>query len=106
MRSVKPGLMAAGVGIAVNVVLAIIKIVTGIVGNSYALIADGIESTADIVSSLVVWTGLKISSMPPDEDHPYGHGKAKSIAGSQVAFATTSPNVEPPNAATGEQCRI
>lgn len=79
--------MAAGVGMAVNLVLAIIKIVTGLVGNSYALIADGIESTTDIVSSLVVWTGLKISSLPPDEDHPYGHGKAESVAGIAVALA-------------------
>ncbi len=87
MRSVKPGLVAAGVGMAVNIVLAIIKIATGIVGNSYALIADGIESTADIISSLVVWTGLKIASLPADEEHPYGHGKAESIAGIVVAFA-------------------
>src|SRR5512139_623910 len=87
MRSVKPGLMAAGVGMAVNIVLAIVKIVTGVVGNSYALVADGIESTTDIVSSLVVWTGLKISSLPPDEDHPYGHGKAESMAGIVVALA-------------------
>ena len=87
MRSVQKGLMAAGVGMAVNIVLAIVKIVTGIVGNSYALIADGIESTTDIVSSLVVWTGLKISSLPADEDHPYGHGKAESIAGMVVALA-------------------
>ena len=79
--------MAAGIGMAVNIVLAIVKIVTGIVGNSYALIADGIESTTDIVSSLVVWTGLKISSLPPDDDHPYGHGKAESMAGIVVALA-------------------
>ncbi len=79
--------MAVGVGMALNIVLAIAKIVTGVVGNSYALIADGIESTADIVSSLVVWTGLKISSLPADEDHPYGHGKAESIAGIIVAVA-------------------
>ena len=79
--------MAAGVGMAVNLVLAIVKIVTGVVGNSYALIADGIESTSDIVGSLVVWTGLKISSLPADDDHPYGHGKAESIAGMVVALA-------------------
>lgn len=87
MRSVKPGLVAAGVGMVVNIVLAIVKITTGIVGNSYALIADGIESTMDIVSSLVVWTGLKISSLPPDDDHPYGHGKAEPIAGIVVSLA-------------------
>jgi len=87
MPSVKPGLIAAGVGIAVNMLLAIVKIVTGIFGNSYALIADGIESTADIVTSLVVWTGLKISSLPADDDHPFGHGKAEPIAGLVVALA-------------------
>jgi cation diffusion facilitator family transporter len=87
MRSTKPGLVAAGVGIAVNGLLAIVKVVTGIVGNSYALIADGIESTTDILSSLVVWTGLRISSKPADEDHPYGHGKAESIAAVVVALA-------------------
>lgn len=79
--------MAAGTGIAVNVVLAMVKIVAGLVGNSYVLIADGIESTTDIVSSLVVWTGLKVSSRPADEDHPYGHGKAEALAGMVVALA-------------------
>jgi cation diffusion facilitator family transporter len=87
MRSVESGLMATGVGMAVNVLLAITKIVTGIVGNSYALIADGIESTTDIISSLVVWTGLKISTLPADEGHPYGHGKAEPMAGMVVAAA-------------------
>jgi cation diffusion facilitator family transporter len=87
MRSVQKGLIAAGVGMAVNIVLAIVKIVTGVLGNSYALIADGIESTTDIISSLVVWTGLKISTLPPDDDHPYGHGKAESISAMVVALA-------------------
>ena len=72
---------------AVNIILAIIKIVAGVLGNSYALIADGIESTTDIVSSLVVWTGLKVSSLPPDGNHPYGHGKAESISAIIVAAA-------------------
>jgi len=87
MRSVELGLRAAGIGMAVNVLLAIIKIVTGILGHSYALIADGIESTTDIISSLVVWTGLKISALPADEHHPYGHGKAEPMAGMVVAAA-------------------
>jgi cation diffusion facilitator family transporter len=87
MRSVQKGLIAAGVGMAVNIVLAIVKIVAGVLGNSNALIADGIESTTDIISSLVVWTGLKISTFPPDDDHPYGHGKAESISAMVVALA-------------------
>jgi len=75
-----------GNAIAINLVLALVKISVGVVGNSYALIADGIESTADIFSSLVVWSGLQISSKPPDQDHPYGHGKAESLAGLAVAL--------------------
>ncbi len=80
------GLFASGLAIAVNGVLAVTKITTGLVGNSYALVADGIESTADIFSSIVVWSGIKISSRPPDSKHPYGHGKAESIAGVVVAL--------------------
>ena len=68
------------IGLSSNVLLAVIKIVTGILGNSYALVADGIESTMDIFSSAVVLGGIKISSMPADENHPYGHGKAESLA--------------------------
>jgi hypothetical protein len=52
-------------GVAVNAALASIKILAGFFGNSYALIADGIESTADIVTSLVVWGGLRVSVLPP-----------------------------------------
>ncbi|MEE9169811.1 MAG: cation diffusion facilitator family transporter, partial [bacterium] len=74
------------VAIAVNLLLAISKIVTGILGNSYALVADGLESTTDVVSSLVVWSGLRISAKPPDADHPFGHGKAESIAGVLVSL--------------------
>lgn len=81
------GLAASAAGMAVNLLLAIIKIVTGVVGNSYALIADGIESSADIFSSLIVWSGLKIASRPADENHPYGHGKAESLAALIVSAA-------------------
>lgn len=62
-----------------NACLAIAKGVTGIFGNSYALIADAIESTTDVFSSLLVLLGLKYSSRPPDENHPYGHGKAEPL---------------------------
>jgi len=65
--------------IAGNLVLAIIKGIAGIFGNSYALIADAIESTTDVFSSLLVLLGLKYSSRPPDENHPYGHGKAEPL---------------------------
>lgn len=69
------------VAVAVNASLACVKILAGVFGNSYALIADGIESTADIVSSLVVWGGLRVAGTPANERHPYGYGKAEALAG-------------------------
>ncbi len=75
------------VGGLINAGLAAIKITGGVLGNSGALIADGIESSADVVSSLVVWGGLRISLKPADEDHPYGHGKAEPLAAVAAAAA-------------------
>jgi len=72
--------------VLVSTILALVKIAAGLVGNSYALIADGIESLLDVVSSLVVWGGLRIASLPPDRNHPYGHGKAESLAAMVVAL--------------------
>ena len=80
-------LRATVLGILVNVVLAAIKIVTGVAGNAYALIADGVESLMDIFSSGVIWGGLKIAATPADQDHPYGHGKAEALAAFVVALA-------------------
>ena len=86
MQSIGPGIGIAGSAMAINLVLALIKISTGVIGNSYALIADGIESTSDIFSSLIVLSGLQISSKPADQSHPYGHGKAESLAALAVAI--------------------
>lgn len=76
----------AVIGILTNSILAAVKIAAGIIGHSYALIADGIESTLDIFSSAVILFGLKVAAEPPDDDHPYGHGKAESIAGIIVSL--------------------
>lgn len=62
-----------------NAGLAIIKWITGYLGNSFALISDAIESTADIFSSILVLFGLKYSIKPPDKNHPYGHGRAEPL---------------------------
>ena len=86
MIEVEDGLKISGGAIAINLTLALVKISTGVLGNSYAMIADGIESTTDIFSSLIVMGGLRISTKPPDETHPYGHGKAESLAGLIVAL--------------------
>jgi cation diffusion facilitator family transporter len=75
------------IGGFVNALLAAIKISGGILGHSYALVADGIESAADVVSSLVVWGGLRYSIKPADENHPYGHGKAESLAAVGASLA-------------------
>ena len=73
-------------GILVNGTLATAKLIGGILGNSYALIADAVESMTDIFSSFVVWRGLSVAIQPPDSDHPYGHGKAEPLAASFVCL--------------------
>lgn len=72
-------------GILLNAVLAGVKFAGGIFGNTYALIADGAESTLDIFSSVLVWTGFRVAALPPDDNHPYGHGKAEAVAALAVA---------------------
>lgn len=74
------------IGLLANTALALIKLFAGIFGNSYALIADAVESLADVFGSLVVWGGLRIAAQPPDENHPYGHGKAEPLAALVVAM--------------------
>jgi cation diffusion facilitator family transporter len=76
-------------GIIFNILLAVIKVVVGVVGSSYALVADGIESTMDIFSSFILLFGLRVASKAPDQDHPYGHGKAEPIAAAVVALSLT-----------------
>jgi cation diffusion facilitator family transporter len=80
MATVETGLRIAKLALLINALLAIGKIATGILGDSYVLIADGIESTADIFSSVIVWGGLRVSVLPADENHPFGHGKAEPVA--------------------------
>lgn len=72
-------------GAALNVVLATVKIAAGMIGHSYALIADGVESGLDVTGSLVIWGALKLAAKSPDADHPYGHGKAEPISALLVA---------------------
>ncbi len=80
------GTQLALLGVVVNFALALVKIVSGLLGHCYALIADGIESTLDIFGSLLLWFGLKVAAEPPDETHPYGHGKAEPVASVAVAL--------------------
>src|SRR5688500_2876285 len=72
-------------GLLVNAALAAGKIAAGAIGHSHALVADGVESAADFVSSLIVWRGVTVAAAPADEQHPYGHGKAEPLAAAVVA---------------------
>lgn len=80
------GIRSAQVAILVNTGLAITKLVAGLVGQSYALVADAVESTADILSSTIVWGGLRVAARDPDEAHPFGYGKAEPLAASVVSL--------------------
>jgi cation diffusion facilitator family transporter len=74
------GARTVAAGIAVNAGLAAVKFAGGIVGHSYALIADGTESLLDVLSSILVWAGFQVAARPPDDNHPYGHGRAEPLA--------------------------
>lgn len=79
------GARSSLIGLGVNLTLATGKLIAGLIGTSYALVADAIESLGDAVGSIIVWRGLKIASRPPDHNHPYGHGKAEPIAAALVS---------------------
>ena len=77
-----------------NTCLAVIKGIAGVFGNSYALIADAIESTTDIFSSFLVLFGIKYSNRPADANHPYGHGRAEPLVTFLVVgFLITSATI-------------
>lgn len=75
----------AQLGLVINAGLAVIKLVAGLLGNSYALVADAVESSTDMVGSLVVWSGLRIASRDPDELYPFGYGRAEALAAATVS---------------------
>ena len=83
--NMQTGARIALTGMFATVALATAKITAGLLGNSYVLIADGIESALDIAGSVIIWGGLKFAARPPDETHPYGHGKAEPLAAGSVA---------------------
>lgn len=85
-KETRSALAVIRTGVIVNASLAAIKLAAGIIGNTYALVADATESGADIFASLIVWGGLTIGSLPADEDHPFGHGKAEALAAAVVSI--------------------
>ena len=77
---------AAQLGVVVNIALTIVKLVGGIVGHSYALVADAAESGFDLFGSLAVWTGVRIADRDATDEYPFGFGKAEALAGAMVAL--------------------
>src|SRR5262245_64520637 len=78
--SASSGVRAVQTGLVVNAALAAIKLAAGLVGNTYALVADAIESGADVFAPIIVLSGLTIAAQPADDDQPYGHVKPEALA--------------------------
>jgi cation diffusion facilitator family transporter len=84
-ESAAVGIRASLSAVLISVVLGTVKVVAGIAGHSYALLADGVESMLDVVSGLAVAGSLKISAQPPDEEYPFGYGKVEPAAALVIA---------------------
>lgn len=85
---------AAWIGIVGNIALALMKGIVGFMSNSKALIADAAHSASDVAGSIAVLVGLRTAQLPPDRDHPYGHGKAESIAAIVVSLLLLIVGIE------------
>ena len=86
-HAVRRGTRVALIGVIASTFLAATKIAAGVIGNSFALVADGVESVLDIFSGLLVWGGLRVSALPQSERFPYGLGKAEPLASLVVSTA-------------------
>lgn len=73
-------------GLVVNFILGVVKLTAGIVGSSFALIADAVNSIGDVVTTVVILLALRIAQHPPDDEHPYGHSRAEAVAATNVAL--------------------
>jgi cation diffusion facilitator family transporter len=84
------GQRIAALGMLVSALLAIIKIVAGLMGHSTAVLSDGLESAGDVFASGLVLLGLSLAAKPADEDHPYGHGRAETLSGLLIGLVLTA----------------
>ena len=82
----RSAIRAAAAGLAINLVLGAVKLVGGIVGQSFALVSDAVNSIGDSLGSVVVLVALHVAQKPPDPGHPYGHTRAEAVAGLCVAW--------------------
>lgn len=84
------GQRVAAVGMVVSGALAVIKILAGLAGHSTAVVADGLESASDVLASGFVLLGLTLAAIPPDENHPYGHGRVETLSGLMIGLILTA----------------
>ena len=82
-RSIKS---VTNLGLLVNAALAVLKVVVGLLAGSIALIADAVHSLSDMVTDLTVLIGVRLGSKKPDEEHPYGHGRAETFSATFIAL--------------------
>ena len=81
----RDAIRASWLGIAANLALGVIKLISGLMGNSFALVSDAVNSIGDALTSVAVLSALKIAQRPADNEHPYGHTRAEAIAASNIA---------------------
>jgi cation diffusion facilitator family transporter len=87
------GQRVAVLGMVVSAALAVAKITAGMAGHSTAVVSDGFESAGDVVASGFVLLGLTLAAKPPDEDHPYGHGRIETLTGLLIGLVLTAAGV-------------
>lgn len=87
---IRAGRRIAAAGILVSALLAVLKITVGLEANSTAVVSDGIESASDVLTSGIVLFGLMLAARPPDEDHPYGHGRLETLSALLVGSILTA----------------
>lgn len=85
-EALRRGIRLAQLGLVANGFLALVKLVAGVLGHSYALVADAVESVADLFGSLIVWGGLRLSSRDADHQYPFGYGKAEAVSAAVVGL--------------------
>ncbi len=85
-KNLQTPIASTRLSLVINILLLILKLFGGIVGQSQALVADALNSLLDIVANIVVWLGINIAKKPPDESHPYGHGNADTLSAVFVAM--------------------
>lgn len=88
------GVLCGGVGIMLNILLSIAKIVAGIISGSISIISDAVNNLTDAGSSLVMMVGFKLAGKKPDSKHPYGHGRIEYITGFIISVLTMMMGVE------------